>query len=251
MKTFLDSWKCVATELLAQALAGEPILKESNEAWRNEETVGFSVSLEGDIEGDFTVLVPASALEVPLMGEGVEQEAGWMELLREVTDAAVGKLHAENAKDVRTHNLISGVPKSPVTAIFSLSDSLRTWQIGVADQTHDSLTDFAKAPDVLNETGANREARLDSAPGANLLVDVELEAALRFGYREMTLNEVLDLGPGDVIELDRQIADPVDLIVADKIVARGEVVLVNGCFGLRVTELAEPRNRLETIRCLF
>jgi flagellar motor switch/type III secretory pathway protein FliN len=51
--------------------------------------------------------------------------------------------------------------------------------------------------------------------------------------------------------LDRNISDPVDLIIADKIVARGDVVLVNGNFGLRVTEVAEPRRRLETIRCLF
>lgn len=80
---------------------------------------------------------------------------------------------------------------------------------------------------------------------------MELEASLRFGSREMPLNEILDLGPGDVVQLDRHVADPVDLIIGDKIVARGEVVLVNGNFGLRVTEVAEPRKRLESIRCLF
>jgi flagellar motor switch protein FliN len=84
-----------------------------------------------------------------------------------------------------------------------------------------------------------------------LLLDVELEASLRFGAREMPLGEILDLGPGDVVQLDRHIHDPVDLIVGDKIVARGEVVLVNGNFGLRVTEVAEPQRRLESIRCLF
>jgi flagellar motor switch protein FliN len=88
-------------------------------------------------------------------------------------------------------------------------------------------------------------------PGLELLLDVELEASLRFGAREMPLGEILDLGPGDVVELDRHVADPVDLIVGDKIVARGEVVLVNGNFGLRVTEVAAPRKRLESVRCLF
>jgi flagellar motor switch protein FliN len=67
----------------------------------------------------------------------------------------------------------------------------------------------------------------------------------------MPLSSILDLGPGDVVQLDRHIADPVDLIVGDKIVARGEVVLVNGNFGLRVSEVAAPKKRLETIRCLF
>jgi len=97
-----------------------------------------------------------------------------------------------------------------------------------------------------------RDAPWAIAPGGvDLLLDVELEASLRFGSREMPLNEVLDLGAGDVVELDRHISDPVDLLVGDKIVARGEVVLVNGSFGLRVLEVAEPRKCLESIRCLF
>lgn len=89
------------------------------------------------------------------------------------------------------------------------------------------------------------------SPGIELLLDVELDATLRFGCREMLLGEILDLGPGDVVQLDRQIDDPVDLIVGDKIVARGEVVLINGNFGLRITEVAAPQKRLESIRCLF
>ncbi|RXS95783.1 flagellar motor switch protein FliN [Silvibacterium dinghuense] len=88
-------------------------------------------------------------------------------------------------------------------------------------------------------------------PGVELMVDIELEASLRFGSREMSLNQVLDLGPGDVIELDRHIAEPVDLLVGDRIVARGEVVLVDGNFGLNVTEVATAERRLESIRCLF
>jgi flagellar motor switch protein FliN len=89
------------------------------------------------------------------------------------------------------------------------------------------------------------------SPGIRLLMDVELEVSLRFGRKELPLGEILDLGPGDVVQLDRNVADPVDLIVGDKIVACGEVVLVNGNFGLRVTEVASPKKRLESIRCLF
>lgn len=81
----------------------------------------------------------------------------------------------------------------------------------------------------------------------DLLLEVELEAVVRFGSRSLELRELLELGPGDVLELDRQVTDPVDLIVGDKIVARGEVVLVDGNFGLRVTDVAEPARRLESI----
>ncbi len=95
--------------------------------------------------------------------------------------------------------------------------------------------------------------RIPERPVGNfdLLLEVELEASVRFGSREMELRELLELGPGDVVELDRHVADPVDLIVGDRIVARGEVVLVNGNFGLRVTDVAEPVRRLESIRCLW
>lgn len=85
----------------------------------------------------------------------------------------------------------------------------------------------------------------------DLLLDIELEATLRFGAVEMPLRKVLELGPGDVLQLDRHVQEPVELVVGDRIVARGEVVLVGGNFGLHVTQVAEPRRRLETIRCLF
>ncbi|HUZ96661.1 MAG TPA: FliM/FliN family flagellar motor switch protein [Edaphobacter sp.] len=89
------------------------------------------------------------------------------------------------------------------------------------------------------------------AEAIGLLCDIELDASLQFGSREMPLREVLELGPGDVIELDRHVSEPVDLVIGDRIVARGEVVIVSGNFALRVTEVATPQLRLESIRCLF
>ena len=84
----------------------------------------------------------------------------------------------------------------------------------------------------------------------DLLLDIELDATLRFGSRELPLREVLELGAGDVVELDRRVADPVDLIVGDKIIARGEVVVVEGNFALLVTEVAEPQLRFKSIRAI-
>lgn len=97
--------------------------------------------------------------------------------------------------------------------------------------------------------GAEANAGLQSK--MEMLCDIDLEATLRFGAREMTLHEVLELGPGTVVELDRHVTEPVDLVVGDRIVARGEVVVVSGNFALRVTEVATPQLRLESIRCFF
>jgi len=81
-----------------------------------------------------------------------------------------------------------------------------------------------------------------------VVLDMEMEAALHFGASQVLLREVLALGPGDVVELDRQAGAPVDLVVGDRIVARGEVVVVKGNFALRITEVATPQLRLEGVR---
>jgi flagellar motor switch protein FliN/FliY len=105
----------------------------------------------------------------------------------------------------------------------------------------------------MDEPIAEQAEERQAAPvsARDLLMEIELDATLQFGSREMPLKEVLAFGPGDVLELDRHVADPVDLVVGDRIMARGEVVIVNGNFALMVTEVAEPQMRLESIRCLF
>jgi len=85
----------------------------------------------------------------------------------------------------------------------------------------------------------------------DLLLEIELESTLQFGSREMPLKDVLALGPGDVLELNRHVSEPVDLVVGDRIMARGEVVIVSGNFALLITEVAAPQLRLESIRSLF
>ena len=71
-----------------------------------------------------------------------------------------------------------------------------------------------------------------------LLMDVELALTLRFGSRRLLLREVLDLNPGAVVELDRKVVEPVDVLLDGRLVARGEVVVQNGNYGVRVTEVA-------------
>jgi flagellar motor switch protein FliN/FliY len=78
-----------------------------------------------------------------------------------------------------------------------------------------------------------------AGPGANLdlLLDVELEVMLRFGERRMLLRDILELGAGSVVELDRGVEEPADLLLDGKLIARGEVVVVDGNYGLRVLEV--------------
>ena len=264
MKTYFDCWAEVAAALFSQALAGEPELAESLPKPLGAGSFGLAATMTGDTEGRFAVLVDGSVLETPLVGEGMDQKAGWMELLREAADAAAGELLAKTGKKCQVVKCEEIAGESQVSRAFQLRSGQRAWTILVRDEVRMpdaepdgkiAATAAAKAadpqPSASMPPAPSPAANSGLTPGLELLLDVELEASLRFGAREMPLGEILDLGPGDVVELDRHVADPVDLIVGDKIVARGEVVLVNGNFGLRVTEVAAPRKRLESIRCLF
>jgi len=258
MTGYLDCWTAVATALLSQALADAPELTESLPKPMAGGMFGFEWTLTGEEEGRFVVLLDAAALETPLLGEGVDQRAGWGELLREVANAAAGDMLPKTGRKCHIDAWKETTGTSQISRAFQLKSTTGSWMILVRDETHArKVTQGSPQPpeplpvlpaSVSQEHGKNPSV---VSPGIELLLDVELEAALRFGCRELPLGEILDLGAGDVVELDRHVADPVDLLVGDRIVARGEVVLVNGNFGLRVTEVAAPRKRLENIRCLF
>jgi flagellar motor switch protein FliN len=104
---------------------------------------------------------------------------------------------------------------------------------------------------------ASSEAQTDSpqAPALtglpsnlDLLLDVELEATIRFGERDMLLRDIFGLMPGTVVELNQLVNEPADLLVAGRLIARGEVVVVDGNFGLRVSEVASPGQRAELLQ---
>ena len=81
-----------------------------------------------------------------------------------------------------------------------------------------------------------------------LLYDVPLEITVELGRSRLTLKEILDLSIGSIIELDKLTGEHVDILVNGKVIARGEVVVVEESFGVRVTEIVNPRDRLRTLR---
>ena len=253
MKKFIEYWMSAASAIFSQAIAGEPELIETLTKPMAQGLFGYAVRMSGAIEGRFAVVIESSILTLPLLGEGVDQKAAWEELLRETAQAAAGELLAKTGLHCRVEEIEETAGESQVTSVLQLKSANGTWIIMVRDETHDPQAKERVQPPTRptgDGIGPGQESGRIS-PGIELLLDVELDATIRFGCREMALSEILDLGAGDVVELDRHASDPVDLVVGDKIVARGEAVLVNGNFGLRITEVAAPRKRLESIRCLF
>ncbi len=81
----------------------------------------------------------------------------------------------------------------------------------------------------------------------DLLMDIELKATLRFGECQLLLRDVLQQGPGTVVEIDRQIQQPAELMVAGKVMARGEMVVVDGNYGLRLTQIVSQQQRIASL----
>ncbi|MDQ1471883.1 MAG: flagellar motor switch protein FliN [Bryobacterales bacterium] len=80
----------------------------------------------------------------------------------------------------------------------------------------------------------------------DLLLDVALPVSVSFGKTFLQIREVLKLNTGSIVELNRLVVEPVDVIVNDCVIARGEVVVVDGNYGVRVTQLASREDRLRT-----
>ena len=81
----------------------------------------------------------------------------------------------------------------------------------------------------------------------NRLMDVGLNLSVELGRKDMQIKEILNLGPGKIIELDKLAGEPVDLLVNGRLLAKGEVVVVDENFGVRITELIDPVDRIKML----
>ncbi|MEQ1759096.1 MAG: FliM/FliN family flagellar motor switch protein [Vicinamibacterales bacterium] len=90
-------------------------------------------------------------------------------------------------------------------------------------------------------TADQQQARLDA------ILDIDLPVVVRFGRTEMPLRAVTRIAPGSVIDLGRSPDDPVELLVSDRVVARGEVVVVGGNYGIRIVDVVSPSERMRSM----
>ncbi len=81
------------------------------------------------------------------------------------------------------------------------------------------------------------DGAVDDGKKLELLLDVNLSLTLRFGQRDLTLREILDLSAGSVIELDRHVEEPAELLLGNKVIAKGQVVTVDGNYGIKITDM--------------
>lgn len=83
------------------------------------------------------------------------------------------------------------------------------------------------------------EPLAESAPDLSLVRDVQVTATVEVGRRQLKLSEAMSIAPGTIIQLEREIDAPLDLLINGQVVARGEVVVVDSDFGLRIVEVLD------------
>jgi flagellar motor switch protein FliN/FliY len=91
-------------------------------------------------------------------------------------------------------------------------------------------------------TAENQSRRLE------LLLDVPLDLSVELGRTRMSIQDLLNLSPGSVVELDKIAGEPLDILVNDRLIARGEAVVVNDKFGVRITDIVSPSERIARLR---
>ncbi len=240
--------------------------------------VGFS----GDASGKGIVMMPpqlATALgDMMLGGEGEAQDTMSdedMDAAKEIVSNIVGAMSTTLASQKELPKLTIKPEKAEFVPengevhleryakmyVFTFSlgsiDSLMMFAIDTA--IDDALSGPKSAPVSMGMSGGGtifdsapeeKAVKLDEGEMKNiaLILDVKLPVRVRIGKKKMLLKDVLSMDIGSVIELNQLANDPLDILVDDNVIARGEVVIVDGNFGVQVTEIGTKKDRLNKLK---
>jgi flagellar motor switch protein FliN/FliY len=274
-RALVDAW----VESLAQVLesmaderpefrwepASEPAIPEADGAER--ELLWWEQPFEGAAEAKAWVGAPRSAWEYAggqtLRAAGLETvdtaEARntWLEILSQSLSVM-----ARTAGSLLGHEVVcaGGGERPPGPEVV---DFARVWlKFKAAAPAPFTLALNPRMLDLLSApAGAHAEPRGERAgegqppepPKGNsqtlaLLLDVELPVSISFGRKEIAMKDVLKLTTGSIIELDRDVNEPVEVLVNHCLIARGEVVVVDGNYGVRIQQIANRHERLRSVR---
>lgn len=197
-----------------------------------QETFGTSVEFESVAVGAVT---PESMQEFQSAGPGIVAQFTF-----DIPDVAHGKgvlLVSEVLAEAVNEDAAEGAGESTASL--------------TKDEVQDILSDFddAGADQESGPAQASGNSRNGGATPGNLgrVLDIQLIATARLGRIEMPIQEILSLGPGSIVEVGHVVDEPVELLVNNKLIARGDVVVVDEKFGLRITEIISPEERIESL----
>ena len=186
-----------------------------------------------------------------------EARSTWLEILQQAFAALARTVGARLHRDLSLEGAAEcAVPSgmreaSPGTLTFPGEAPASFW-LALSGPLVGALSEPSE-PSVCGEDAAEEaepgaDADASRYPTLDLLLRVELPVSISFGKKSLPLREVLKLTTGSIVELDRDVDEPVDILVNQCLIARGEVVVVEGNYGVRIREIASRQERLRSLR---
>jgi len=238
------------------------------------------VKVSGDIDTDINISISANVAttigDMMLGGEGVEKEqmnADDLDATKEIMSNILGSFSTSLSaqKDMPKLSFsVETIDFKDETSVVSFNGYSHLIVYSVSIQSSMDNLSFAINDDLYKKlTGADIEEdkdidiKEDNKPekpsksnhlieeeikNIDLIKDVTLPLRVRIGHRKMLLKDVLTMDIGSVIELDQLANDPLEILVGDKVIAIGEVVIVDGNFGIQIGDIGSKRERLEKLR---
>ena len=184
----------------------------------------------------------------------------WQEIIGQTVAGIASGITADVLKEV-TAMQGGTIDHEPVAATW-FEFSVTEFSVTEGAVTEGAVTEGSAGPLLFKAAWSAALARLsDGAPALehtppardnassktlDLLLEVALPVSVSFGRTSLQIREILKLNTGSIVELDRLVADPVEVIVNDCVIARGEVVVIDGNYGVRISELASREERIRT-----
>lgn len=222
-----------------------------------------SCAFEGALTGTWSLYLAsgdANGLAARVLMRETASESEVTDALLEIMGQAVASLVTKGTVPGLTATATGAGPATafPGAAVGGFAcriDDTLTVRIGCAFEASATMkpapTSTETAPDTARPSAVmtTRAASASKAPPDNLelILDIDMPLSVRFGEAILTLESLSRLGPGSLIELSREPDDPVDVLINGRLVARGEVVVVSGNYGVRVTEVVSAAERIRTI----
>jgi flagellar motor switch protein FliN/FliY len=269
LRNWCEAWKTSLQNVLAQ-VSGQPSVFEISSQClpAAASDVCYTVVAGGAAHGEMTLRLPAASgtrLAQKLLGEtetaaeGItpEHKDALEELLRQVAGLASTALAPIAGGEVQLHLSPSAAPSWSSDAVVCLQrrdeagasiavEVQISPALAAALQPQAKSAQPAPAPSTSAPTLPRSGIRPAPASSYGRLMDVDLDVKLRFGTRRMLLREILALSPGVVVELENALHSPVDLLLDGRLIAKGDVVVVDGKYGLRVTDVVDSAPAVES-----
>lgn len=226
--------------------------------WRQKYSLGEGVAVWAGATRESWFGVGAAALAAAGIEttEPVDARNTWFELLSQASAVLASELGRKLGTEVSAGDSGEGQPPEAGNRVFEV-------QMGAGGAQRISWVAFPDAllaalepktvGDSLTSPAPQRDTAAAAGPGntpksLDLLLDVELPVSVSFGRAQLPLKDVLKLTTGAIIELNRSINEPVELLVNNSVIARGEVVVIEGNYGIRIQEIVSREHRMRTLR---